>query len=502
MKIAIRVDASEKIGTGHFMRCLSLANELRRRGAQTCFVSRHMLEHFQGMLAQHGHEFLQLPPAVDQRIVDELAHAAWLGTSQAVDAQASLAALANRSLDWLIVDHYALDLRWESVLRRVARKILVIDDLADRQHDCDMLLDQNFYRDMLGRYAGKVPAYCQLLLGPRFALLRDEFRELHEKARPRQGTVERLLVFFGGVDAENYTGLALRALAEAVAGDIQVEVVLGAQHPFREEIESTCAQYGYFCHVQTTRMAELMAVADLAIGAGGTATWERCCLGLPSIAISTADNQRRQLADAATVGLVYSPEVMNDVQAVLARHLNVLMENAALRQLISSSGMKYIDGRGVIRVAARMGCTGIEIRQARSDDSKGLHAWRNHPTIRGVSRNAEPIAWVDHDRWFVSALDDPSRRLLIGQRNGESVGVVRFDIQNEQAEVSIYLVPDAKAECRGGDLLLAAEIWLAENCPDVQILHAHVLGANAGSQGLFMAAGYKVENTLYSKKLH
>lgn len=502
MKVAIRVDASEKIGTGHFMRCLTLANTLRKRGAQTCFVSRHMPEHFRGMLAQQGHGFMPLAPAPGQQATGDLAHAAWLETSQEVDAQASRAALASQAWDWLVVDHYALDRRWESALRQTARKILVIDDLADRQHDCDMLLDQNFYRDMPGRYAGKVPAHGLLLLGPRFALLRDEFRELHETARPRQGPVKRLLVFFGGVDAENHTGMALRALAAVGRGDIQVDVVLGAQHPCRQEIERTCAEYGYFCHVQTPRMAELMAAADLAIGAGGTATWERCCLGLPTIAISAAANQRSQLADAATAGLVYSPQTSHDIQTVLARHLNALLENEALRQLISSTGIQTVDGTGVLRVAARMGCTGIEMRPARSDDAQRLHAWRNHPAIRSVSRNTEPIAWEDHSRWLASVLDAPSTKLLIGQRNGEPVGVVRFDILNDRADVSIYLVPEAKVGCRGVELLQAAEIWLTHHCPDVQMLHAHVLGFNTRSHGLFVASGYEIANTLFSKKLH
>lgn len=461
-----------------------------------------MPEHFRELLAQHGHAFIPLDTATDRPTTGDLAHAEWLETSQEADAQESLDTLSSQSWDWLVVDHYALDIRWESALRQIARKIMVIDDLADRQHDCDILIDQNVYLDMNSRYAGKVPAHCQLLLGPRFVLLRDEFRQLHEKVRFRQGPVERILVFFGGVDADNYTGVALGALVEIGIENIHVDVVIGAQHPFREAIETTCLRHHFSFHVQTGRMAELMAAADLAIGAGGTATWERCCLGLPAIAISTADNQRHQLADAAAMGLLYAPEVKDDIRNVFARHLRSLMENGALRQCISSHGMKVIDGRGVLRAVARMGCTGIEMRKIRSDDSEHLYAWRNHPAIRAVSRNTEPIAWEDHSRWFASALNDPSRQLLIGQRDGEPVGVVRFDILNDQAEVSIYLVPDAKTACRGSELLQSAEIWFAENCPEVKMLRAHVLGSNVRSQGLFMAAGYEVENMLYSKKLH
>jgi len=501
VNIAIRVDSSEKIGTGHFMRCLALATVLQQRGAQTCFLSRHMPAHFLDLLAQQGHAVLLLDSDADCLSTSDLAHAAWLESSQEKDAQESLDVLSRQSWDWLIVDHYALDIRWERVLRQTAQKILVLDDLGDRRHDCDVLVDQNFYLDMPGRYVGKVPTQCQLLLGPRFALLRDEFRELHQKARSRQGSVERILVFLGGVDAENYTDFVLRALPEVGVEDIQIDVVLGAQHPFRESIQNKCRLSGYSCHVQTSRMAELMAAADLAIGAGGTATWERCCLGVPSIAISTADNQRSQLADLARVGLVYSPDVKFYDPSMFARHLKALMENGPLRHAISSNCIKFIDGQGALRVAARIGCVAVEMRKACPDDSEAVYEWRNHPAIRAVSRSTEPIAREDHVRWFASAIEDPSRQLLIGQLDGEPIGVVRFDILNDQAEVSLYLVPDAKSACRGSDLLKSAENWFTESFPEVKKLRAYVREGNERSKGLFTAAGYEIENTLFSKRL-
>lgn len=200
MKIAIRVDATVQIGTGHFMRCLTLSDALRQCGVQIRFVSRHLPEHLRNTLTAKGYDFVPLDGAQNNSILDEqLAHAGWLGVSQACDAADSIRALSDETWDWLIVDHYALDARWESMFRQVAKKILVIDDIADREHDCDVLLDQNLYADMETRYIGKVPPQCQLLLGPRFALLRDEFRRLHEQTKPRSGVVKRLLVFLAGL---------------------------------------------------------------------------------------------------------------------------------------------------------------------------------------------------------------------------------------------------------------------------------------------------------------
>lgn len=181
MEIAFRVDASHQIGTGHLMRCLTLADALKSRGVKTHFVCRHIPDHLIGLLVQKDHSLTRLPE--DQRIdtidaANDLTHSHWLGVSQTQDAHGTLQALNNEDLDWLVVDHYALDFRWESAMRQIAKRIMVIDDIADRSHDCDILLDQNLYADMETRYIGKVPSHCQCLLGPRYALLRDEFRQL------------------------------------------------------------------------------------------------------------------------------------------------------------------------------------------------------------------------------------------------------------------------------------------------------------------------------------
>lgn len=484
------------------MRCLTLADALRQRSAQIRFISRHLPGHLRDMLAAKGHEFVPLQDSSCEATPDGLAHAHWLGTSQLADAQESIQALSDQAWDWLIVDHYALDARWESLHRHTAKGILVIDDLADRQHDCDVLLDQNFYADMDTRYPGKLPEHCRLLLGPRYALLRDEFRQLHEQVKPRTGPVKRVLVFFGGVDADNYTGRAIEALVNLGIEGLHADVVIGAQHSHREQIELACTEHQFNFHVQTRCMAELMATADLAIGAGGSATWERCCLGLPTLAICTAGNQVRQVADAASESLLYAPEICGDLVDAIGRHLCALIENGCLRLSISRNTMRAVDGRGVVRTIEMLDCSGIDIRVARQDDSEQLFGWRNHPSVRAVSRNPEVINWGDHQEWFASVMTAPDRLLLIGQRGGLPVGVVRFDVQGDAAEVSIYLVPGIQRAGQGRNLLRSAERWVAANRPDVQKLCAHVLGGNERSQRLFIGAGYQVESTAYSKRLH
>ena len=355
-RIAIRTDASNQIGTGHFMRCLTLADSLNQRGAQIRFISRYLPDHLRSMLAAKGHEFVLLNDVQNKETLDELEHARWLGVSQTHDAADSIQALSDGSWDWLIVDHYALDFHWETMLRRTVKRLLVVDDIADRKHDCDVLLDQNLYTDTGSRYTSKVPLHCKLLLGPRFALLRDEFRRLHEKIKPRRGPVRRVLVFFGGVDQDNYTGRTIDLLFDISNKNLQVDVVIGAQHPCCEQIKSQCAQYGYVCYVQTDKMAELMATADFAIGAGGSASWERCCLGLPALLFALADNQiniARGL-EYFGAGIYVGSSGATGFQSLRNEFCN-LLSNPDRLKLISKASYSLVDGVGVDRVCREMG---------------------------------------------------------------------------------------------------------------------------------------------------
>lgn len=355
--IAFRVDASSQIGTGHFMRCLTLADALKQRGAQIRFVSRHLPEHLRGIMAAKGHAFVLLESTQNEAALDELSHAHWLGVSQAQDAMDTIQALSNGIWDWLIVDHYALDFRWESMLRQSAKKILVIDDIADRQHDCDMLLDQNLYADMETRYTGKVPKPCQMLLGPHFALLRDEFRKLHEQVKPRTGPVKRVLIFFGGVDADNFTGRVIEALSGIDLSDLHVDVVIGAQHPRREQIKAACTQHGFICHIQTDKMAELMAAADMSIGAGGSASWERCCLGLPALLVALADNQINIAMALDLFGAcIYVGTAKATSTPILRSTIRSLLNAQAQLKELSKKAYALVDGLGVDRVCQEMSC--------------------------------------------------------------------------------------------------------------------------------------------------
>ena len=355
LQVTIRTDASLVIGTGHVMRCLTLAAALRHAHAQVTFVCRAQGGNLIAVIRAQGFAVQVLPEATpDFHPAASPAHAAWLTTNPDRDAAETIAALANSRPDWLIVDHYAIDAHWERQLAPHVSRIMVLDDLADRDHCCALLLDQNMLPGSPG-YQGLVPATCQLLLGPHYALLRPEFAEARAKLRPRDGHVRRLLLFFGGIDAANATEKALDALDYVLPAwpELEVDVVIGAAHPQRLRLEQRIAALPrVHVHVQIQTMAALMARADLSLGAGGATTWERCCLGLPTMLITVAANQRDVAAALAEQGYAL---LLGDAAQVSAQQLAqalAVMHFPALLRFLGRQSQQLVDGQGVARVAA------------------------------------------------------------------------------------------------------------------------------------------------------
>ncbi|CAN0617657.1 UDP-2,4-diacetamido-2,4, 6-trideoxy-beta-L-altropyranose hydrolase [Burkholderia multivorans] len=505
MNVFFRVDASLQTGSGHLMRCLALADAIRPFVGQVRFLCRHLPEALDALVHEHGHEVSVLPAGTDSVTGQEtpLAHAAWLGVTQERDARDTLAAIGATECAVLIVDHYGIDARWERIVRAKAKRMLAIDDLADRAHVCDWLLDQNLYADMAQRYRDLVPPHCECLLGPDYALLRPEFLEQRLRARPRSGTVRRILVFFGGVDAANHTGTALAALQHVALPDVAVDVVVGAQHPDLDGILTRCAAQGYECHVQTTRMAELMARADLCIGAGGSATWERCCVGLPAIAFVVADNQRDLVATAAAKGLLLAPDVHPYAPQALAGYLQDVLRTPERLAAVSRAAFDAVQGTGADRVRRAIGISSVTVRRATPADARMLFAWRNHEKIRKVSRNSVPIEWEQHRTWVERVIGNPRQTLLIGTRQGTPVGVVRYDLDDgrNEAEISIYLDPAINSRGLGSELLCAAEARLREDFTGIGAIRAEVLGDNVASHRLFQRNGYARVGNIYTKRL-
>jgi len=349
MRVAIRVDASASIGAGHVMRCLALADALRRSGSSVHFVMRSLPGDLQRRVSMEGHavSVLSAPDSADPG----------LGYAPAHDAEETLAALDDWQWDWVVVDHYGITADWhQRVAAATHAQILCIDDLADRELACDILVDQNLYVHPAERYTGRVPNTCRLLIGPEYALLRGAFADEHRKASPRLGNVRRLLVAFGGSDSADLTSTALAGLKASTARDIPLDVVIGEAYRHGEALEAAWGSVaGVSIHRAPTEMASFMAAADLSLGAAGVMTWERCCVGLPAAVVTLADNQVEIARNVDAAGAALYLGTAEQVQpSDFSDAVDGLLEDPQGLHEMSQRGLQLVDGLGSGRVAATM----------------------------------------------------------------------------------------------------------------------------------------------------
>lgn len=374
MKVALRTDASLQIGSGHVMRCLTLADALKARGADCQFITREHPAHLLETIRQRGYKVNRLAAHARQHEIaiktivnqphgaqQKPAHTAWLGSTWQADAQETAVILAALQPDWLVVDHYALDQRWEEVLAPHYRQLLVIDDLADRPHHCDLLLDQN-----LGRrpedYAALVPAHCRVLTGPHYALLRPEFAALRPyslQRRQAQPIVHQLLITMGGTDQLNATGRVLQALKTCtLPADCRITVVMGLTAPWLQNVRELAAQMPWPTEVvvNVNDMARRMADSDLAIGAAGSTSWERCCLGLPTLMVVLAENQRDIAINLKRAGAAIVLDQGDEARFAngLVHALASLVESDLVLANLCDAALRVTDGCGAGRVVAQM----------------------------------------------------------------------------------------------------------------------------------------------------
>lgn len=305
MNILIRVDSSNLIGSGHLMRCLTLAEQQRKAGDIVSFVCRDLEGNLSNLVNERGFTLELLPRA---QIDDKLeGYAKWLTVTQEQDADETISMLQKYGhVSRVVVDSYAIDETWERLVRPYTDEIFVIDDLANRKHDCDVLLDQNYYLDKEHRYNGLVPESCKLVLGPEHALLREEFYEAKKHLRKRDGSIHNIIVFYGGSDLTDETTKAVHALINLNLPGVTVDIIVGASNRQKGQIRELCNKHDFLHYYeQVSNMAEFMNKADLMIGAGGTTTWERLFLNLPAIVTAIAENQIKICENCASVGMIH-----------------------------------------------------------------------------------------------------------------------------------------------------------------------------------------------------
>ena len=487
MRIAFRVDASNNIGYGHFMRCMTLADSLASECFQIMFLCRQLPLHFQKMISNKGYDFSLLTNAqVDDRL-DDLQFSHWLGVSQYQDAINSIQSLGDGILDFIVIDHYGIDYRWETFLRKKARMVLVIDDLADRRHDCDVLIDQNLYDDMDHRYKNLVPSACRLFLGPKFAFLRPEFHEQRKKLKPRDGKVRNILVYFGGVDNANNTLLAIEALMNVgyeklLHEELKIIVVIGKKHPALAEIKSICIKHNFICHIQTQKMAELMSKADLAIGAGGISTFERLYLRLPSILKVTESNQLLPLTYMNSIGLFELYPNQKILESLLKDALQ--RKNSPPPDCVEDGNSKLV---------TYISDSYLSLQKTRKFDVRRTFEWLQSKQLRKDFLISNVPERDNHFKYWRKLKKNPTEQaysIYYFNKHVGNCGLKNIDSDTSTCELWLYIA-DLCARGRGiGKSVVIKLLAKAKTDLSIGMVYLHVAKSNFKAIRLYKSTGF------------
>lgn len=347
MNIVFRVDASTWIGSGHVMRCLTLANALKNHGCRVTFISRNLPGNLNEFIKKNFD--LIVLPFEDKKLQfseRKNQHEQFLSEEINIEIEQSVVWLDKLMPDWIIVDHYSLDILWETAVQKKSRKIMVIDDLANRKHTCDLLLDQNYYIDSEVRYDALLPIFSHQLLGPQYALIKPSFLKIHDE-RERIGkfdfkTIQKIVLFMGGSDRDNMTLRVLEYMKQhLILNRYDISVIVGLINPNKETIQTFCFINYISCHLSPNNFGDFLIQADLFIGAGGSSVYERCLAGVPSIVFSLAENQQKICVDIARIGAhIFAEKV--DCLSNLIKQLN----STQLKFLYQNSRKLFTGYRG------------------------------------------------------------------------------------------------------------------------------------------------------------
>mgnify|MGYP000049337758 CR=1 FL=1 len=434
MNIAIRVDSSNIIGSGHIMRCLTLAKELEKHHARILFICKEHPDHLSQILKGQGYAVKLLEASTSETM--PYAHSSWLAGDEADDAKQTSAAIQdyyNDPADITIVDHYGIGKRWEETIRERNGKLVVIDDLSDRPHHCDLLLDQTYDKSPQS-YDGLVNQSCRLLLGARYILLREEFNQYSSKqivlARKNVDFhAINVLVMMGGTDPQNLTVEITRSLL-SLTYIKKISIILSSQAPHLQSVIALFTDIDRVTiYVAPDNIADLMLENNLAVGAAGGSTWERCRMGLPTLTIISADNQNEigyKLAKENVLELLSSPIEKNDFTEKLQRFMT---RNNYLKK--TEASLAISDGKGCQSVTKEILSLlkGIRIRRADIVDTDSLFDLANTPIVRKNSFSPDPIHYETHKGWLEKKLADKNCLILIAENDSQQlVGQIRFDV--------------------------------------------------------------------------
>jgi UDP-2,4-diacetamido-2,4,6-trideoxy-beta-L-altropyranose hydrolase len=474
--LIIRADVSTHIGTGHVMRCLALGQAWQDAGGNAVFVMCTDAPAIEDRYKSEGMEIIHL--------------SALLGSAD--DAMQTADLSRRMGASWVVVDGYHFGADYQRFVKDAGLRLLFIDDYghADRYY-ADIVLNQNLHAHE-SLYQNR-EFYTRLLLGPRYALLRQEFWKWQGWKRGIPKVPRRVLVTLGGGDPDNVTLTVIQALQQVVIDGLEAVVVVGGSNPNYEELQSAARDSKVTISLErnVTNMPELMAWADVGISAGGTTSWELAFMGLPSLLVIQTDNQCATAERLSGLGVTRNLGRRDSFSCdKIAQELTEMLRTAGQNKM-ACYGQRLVDGNGVARVLMHLKSIGLRLRKARENDCRLLWEWRNDPAVRAVSFFSEPIPWKNHIEWFRSKLNDPGCILYIATNSdGIPIGQIRYEIKGREAIVSISIEKNSRGKSYGSTLLelSAHEVF---GTSQITTIHAYVKEKNESSIRVFEKAGYR-----------
>ncbi len=495
LRVLFRVDAAKHIGTGHVSRCLTLATALKKHGSDIHFCCLGWQNNLNQFIQQQNFSVSVI--AANKNLSEYSQHAEDIFSEQdqRYDATSFINSLSPKNQDLVIVDHYGLDACWQRQVRETGCKMLVIDDLANRTHYCHFLLDQNLHAFASSRYLDLVPENCQLILGPKYALLRSEFYSMKKNNFVVKQKVDRLLVYLGYIDPLNTTMKVLNAI-DFLQIDTRVEFVLSPIHPHYAELHDKALNMPTVTlHIQPINMDAILPQMDMVIGAGGSATWERCSLGIPTLLIALTNNQEvlaKELAIDQAVEYL-GPAIYLDSD-IIGTAITNMVENKIKRQTYSIKSQTLVDALGADRVCAKLlthlakDNKAVFLKQLKQCDASMVYDWQHEPHMRKHCRIDAPPDKKEHELWINSRVQSSDLITKIIFHDRSPVGMIRLDkLEGINAlEVSILLTTRSR---NLGVAKVALKILIArfKDHP----IHAYIVSGNITSQHLFSNLGFE-----------
>jgi len=457
------------------MRCLALAQAWQDEGGKATFVMR------------------ESTPALDERLRSERCEVVALDSrlENFEDAEQTAAIAREHGSEWVVVDGYGFGANYQRALKQRGIRVLWVDDNGDVSHySADLVLNQNvhaseaFYRNR--------EAHTRLLLGPRFALLRRDFRPWIGRKREMSHRAHRLLITMGGSDPDNVTAVVLEAVMSNAG--LEADLVLGGSNPHRNELREAAMRYGgrVVLHENVNDMPRLIAGVDLAISGAGTTTLEMCLLGLPALLVVLADNQRLIAEDLMRRGAAINLGAGATLKPISVRkRLTDALESRELRTMMAEAGQKLVDGQGAERVARVLRMSKVVLRLATEQDCRLLWEMVNDPGVRASAFSPEPIPFDRHVSWYKEKLDSGRCHIFIGEADGAAVGQVRFDErQGGEADTDVSVIQTLRGAGLGAYLIEAA-VREAFATTRICRVHAYIRPENTASQRAFETAGFQ-----------